>query len=226
MFNDVIQLLFPNLCLNCNKGLVKTERYLCLHCQLNLPETQYHLLKENGVEKALWGRVPFERAFAFLYFNQAGITQRLLHELKYRGNEELAFFLGSLYGQRLKKISDTMLLHGVIAIPLHPSKLRKRGYNQSLAFANGLAETLSIPNFSINIERIKATETQTKKNRWQRWENVNAIFNVNHPETLCNKHLLLVDDVITTGATIESCAKELLKKTSCKLSIASIAYAA
>lgn len=226
MFFNILQLLFPNLCLSCNRGLVQGENYLCLHCQLHLPETQYHLTRENGVEKTLWGRIPFERAFAFLYFNKAGVTQKLLHELKYNGKEELAIFLGNLYGQRLKDSPDCQTLNGVTCIPLHPSKRRKRGYNQSEAFAKGLCESLGIENYSHCIARKSYTSTQTKKSRLERWNNVSGIFEIKEPEKLNNKHILLVDDVITTGATIESCAAELLSNCNCKLSIASIAYAA
>ncbi len=226
MLNSILQLLFPNLCVNCNQALVKHERHLCLTCQLELPETQYHLLKDNGIEKSLWGKIPFERAFSFLYFNQAGITQKILHELKYKGNEELAIFLGKLYGQRLQESPAVNNLNGIIAIPLHPIKLRKRGYNQSQAFATGLSEVLGILDYSNLIYRKKNTQTQTQKSRVERWDNVQSIFGIKQPEILKNKHILIVDDVITTGATIESCAREIIEKSNCKLSIASIAHAA
>ena len=130
-----------------------------------------------------------------------------------------------MYGQKIKETVENHKIDAIVAVPLHTSKLRKRGYNQSLAFANGLSESLSIDNFSSLIVRNKATETQTKKNRLERWQNVESIFSVKEPEKLKNKHLLLVDDVITTGATLESCANAIRKQSDCLLSIASIAYA-
>jgi ComF family protein len=226
MLESILQLIFPNLCLNCHQSLVTGEKHLCLYCQLELPETQYHLQKDNGVEKSLWGKIPFERAFSFLYFNQRGITQKILHELKYRGNEDLAIYLGSLYGERLKSTQAIHGIEGVIAIPLHPIKLKKRGYNQSQAFATGLCQSLQIEDLSSQLFRRKNTQTQTQKSRSERWDNVKEIFGVKNPKLLNNKHLLLVDDVITTGATIESCVKEVIEKSNCKLSIASIAHAA
>jgi len=226
MLKHLIHLLYPNLCVSCNKSLVQTEKYLCLGCQLQLPETNDHLHKENGVEKTLWGRIPFERAFSFLFFNQQGITQKLLHELKYKGNEDLAVFLGQLYGYRLQKTIESHGIDAIVAIPLHSSKMKKRGYNQSLAFANGISEILKIENLSDSVYRNRATDTQTKKNRIERWTNVDQIFSVKNPNQFENKHVLLVDDVITTGATIESCANVIVKNCNCKISIASIAFAA
>lgn len=226
MLQHILHLLYPNLCLNCNKSLVQTERYLCLICQLNLPETNDHLVKENSVEKTMWGRIPFERAFSFLYFNQKGVTQRLLHELKYRGNEELAVYLGEIYAARIKQTAQNHGIDAIVAVPLHASRLKKRGYNQSFAFAEGIAKGLNIENLSTAVERRKATDTQTKKSRAERWKNVSSIFCVTQANLLQQKHILLVDDVITTGATIESCGQEIIKAVDCTLSIASIAFAA
>ncbi|MBC7381392.1 MAG: ComF family protein [Bacteroidia bacterium] len=224
MLNSLLHLFYPNLCITCNNSLVGNEKHLCLGCRLQLPETNFHLEKENQVEKTFWGRIPVERAFAFLYFNQAGLTQQLLHQLKYKGNEELADFLGVIYGQKLIQTIETNHIDGIIAVPLHVSKLRKRGYNQSLAFANGLSKSLKLTNYSNVISRKTATQTQTKKTRIERWQNVTSIFSVTEPEKLENKHILLVDDVITTGATLESCAKAIKDHCNCLLSVASIAY--
>ncbi len=222
---SLIHIFYPNLCLTCNTSLVPGEKHICLSCRLKLPETNYHMERENKVEKTFWGRIPIERAFSFLYFNKAGLTQQLLHQLKYKGNEDLAVFLGVLYGQKLKKTVENHKIDAIVAVPLHTSKLRKRGYNQSLAFANGLSESLLIDNYSNLLVRNRATDTQTSKNRLERWQNVESVFSVKEPEKLKDKHLLLVDDVITTGATIESCANAIRSQSDCRLSIASIAYA-
>lgn len=154
------------------------------------------------------------------------MTQKLLHELKYKGNEELATFLGEIYAERIKKTIENHRIDSIVAIPLHNSKLRKRGYNQSLAFANGLSNHLQIDNLSEALVRTKATDTQTKKSRTERWKNVSSIFKVEDGSVFENRHILLVDDVITTGATIESCAREIIKSSNCTISIASIAFAA
>ncbi len=226
MLKSLLHLLYPNLCVACNKQLLPAERYLCLGCQMQLPETNDHLYLENGVEKTLWGRIPFERAFSFLFFNQKGTTQKLLHELKYKGNEELAIYLGEIYGQKIRKTAESHGIDSIVAVPLHASKLRKRGYNQSLAFANGISEVLGIENLSDLMVRRKATATQTQKNRTERWQNVENIFAINQAQMFENKHILLVDDVITTGATLESCASAIVKNCKCRISIASIAFAA
>jgi ComF family protein len=134
--------------------------------------------------------------------------------------------LGELYALRIKQTAQNHGIDAIIAIPLHPSKLKKRGYNQSFAFAEGIAIGLGIENLSSTVERTKATDTQTKKSRSERWKNVSSIFYVKNAEALNKKHILLVDDVITTGATIESCGLEIIKKADCRLSIASIAFAA
>jgi ComF family protein len=226
MFSSILQIIFPNLCISCNKNLIVSEKYLCLGCQLILPETNDHLKIENGVEKTLWGRIPFERAFSFLFFNKLGTTQKLLHELKYNGNEELAEFLGQIYAHRIKQTVENQKIDAIIAIPLHASKLKKRGYNQSFAFSKGISEELNMENLSDFVIRNKATDTQTKKSRQERWSNVSDIFSVNSPEKFENKHILIVDDVITTGATIESCANVIINNCNCRISVASIAFAA
>lgn len=226
MIGDLLNLLFPNLCISCNASLSRNERHLCVGCLIRLPETQHHLTRENSVEKTLWGRIPFERAFSFLYFNQKGTTQKLLHELKYKGNEELAHFLGEMYANKIRKTVEYHGINAIVAIPLHKMKMAKRGYNQSLAFANGMAKQLPLENLSDYVSRKKNTDTQTKKSRIDRWDNVNSVFAIQNLQYFENKHILVVDDVITTGATIESCASEITKSVNCRISIASIAYAA
>jgi len=223
MLHDLLGIFFPKLCIGCNKPLLKNEEFICTHCYFHLPATKYHLQKENPLEKIFWGRVKIERAFSFLFFRKGNITQYVLHELKYKGNKELGKYIGKIYAEKLKGcIGD---IEAVAAIPLHKSKLLKRGYNQSDFFAEGLSCFLNIENASTALTRNIATETQTKKSRYERWENVNSIFNVSDISALKDKHVLLVDDVITTGATIEACANELIQSANCKISVASIAVA-
>lgn len=224
MFQDLLGIFFPKLCIGCNGALLKNEEYICSSCSYHLPETNYHLQQNNPLEKIFWGRAKIEKAFSFLFFKKGNITQNLLHELKYKGNKELGNHLGSMYGEKLQHhIGD---IDSIVSIPLHKSKLKKRGYNQTDFFASGLSSQLKIENMSSYIYKKKANETQTKKNRYERWENVEDIFAIENISVFKNKHVLLVDDVITTGATIEACATALVEASNCKVSIASIAITA
>lgn len=220
MLAALSNLIFPHLCIGCNGVLLKAEKHICTFCINNLPETHFHLLPENDLEKTFWGRVRLQRAFSFLVFRKKGVVQHLLHELKYANNPELGIFLGRIYGSKLKQAG--IAFDGVAAIPLHSSKQKMRGYNQSDCFAKGLSETLQCEHLVTSVKRNKSTETQTRKNRIQRWDNVESVFEIVKPETIRDKNILLVDDVITTGATIEACAQSILKHTE-KLSVASIA---
>jgi ComF family protein len=205
--------------------LVASENYVCTACLLELPLTNFHNLPGNNLEKVFWGRCEVEKAIALLYFKKGGKTAKLLHALKYHNNSEIALFLGKYYGTFLKEFIVKNSIDAVVAIPLHKNKLRLRGYNQSEMLCNGIAETLEIDNLSNQIIRTKFTETQTKKSRLERSENVNKVFEVTKKAIFENKHILLIDDVITTGATIESCANELTQITNCKVSIGALAFA-
>ncbi len=223
MFRSFVQLLFPRVCLACNAPLMQNEKHLCANCLLDLPQTRFHLQQENALEKSFWGRLPINRAYAFLYFKKGGCTQHILHHIKYKGNTELALFMGKLYGSILQEAGISP--DAVAAIPLHASKQRKRGYNQSQLIAQGLSEGLGIPDISSGLKRNRPTETQTRKSRFDRWQNVEEVFGINDTRLFANKHILLVDDVITTGATIEACGHIILEAPGSSLSIASIAYA-
>lgn len=222
--NDFFALIFPNFCSGCGNTLSKGEEVICTFCQFNLPQTNFHLEKNNPVEKKFWGRVNITQAAAFYFFQKASKIQHLLHELKYKGKKEIGVKLGKMFGSHLKN-SEFSSVDIIIPVPLHPSKERKRGYNQSDLLAQGLSETLNKPWSREIVRRVKATESQTKKTRMERWKNVEEIFEVKKPELLHDKHLLLVDDVITTGSTLEACGNALLQAKNSKLSIAVIAFA-
>lgn len=219
MFRALLDLFYPNLCVGCNRALQTGEEHLCTHCSYHLPLTHYHRLPENEVEKIFWGRCTIERAYAYIFFKKEGIGQKLLHQLKYKGNRELAHHLGKAYGSHLLDMDQ--LPDAVVAVPLHASKLRKRGYNQSQFFAAGIAEALGIEDLSHAVGKKLATETQTRKSRFDRWMNVREVFSVIDAEALRNKHLLVCDDVITTGATIEALINSL--PDGCKVSVCAIA---
>jgi ComF family protein len=224
MNNALLNLFFPKVCAGCNVSLFSNEYLICTKCLANLPETNYHQQPGNVIEKIFWGRVKVEHAFAFLLFRKHGITQNLLHQLKYKGIKEIGTWLGKLYATRLQELSKATNIDGVAAIPLHRSKLLKRGYNQAQLFSEGLAEKLGVAEMSQNLIRNRVTETQTKKSRVERQDNVSGIFQVKDPDKLEGKHILLVDDVITTGATLESCVAELLRVPGCRVSVAALAY--
>lgn len=222
---DIIALLFPELCNACGTHLYYGEKEICTKCLYDLPYTDYHLHAENRVAKQLWGRLPCNAAMAMLYFKKGTKVQNLIHSLKYKDQVEVGIRLGNLLGERLKLSNQYAGIDLVIPVPLHQKKERLRGYNQSKYIADGVAEALQISVSTNHLLRDKSTESQTKKARYTRYENMQAVFNINNPQDLKGKHILLVDDVITTGATLEACGTSLLNSGVQKLSIAAVAFA-
>ena len=223
MINDFFNLIFPKLCYACNNTLLKKEDIICIACQVGLPKTNFHRDKENPVNKVFWGRVEIEMATSFYLFSKKSRVQRLLHHLKYKGVKEVGFVVGKLFGYELKETIYFKNIDFIVPVPLHENKLKKRGYNQSEWIAIGLAEAMNVPININSLYRKQDSQTQTKKSRYKRWENVGDIFWVSDNE-LNGKRVLLVDDVVTTGATIEACAQVLLQQ-NCKILVATIAYA-
>ncbi|MCR5888118.1 ComF family protein [Hymenobacter sp. J193] len=225
---DFVSLLFPQLCLGCSDLLARGEDHICTSCRAQLPFTDYHLLPEaeNPLARRFWGKVPVQHALSYLRFLRRGRVQHLLHQLKYRNQPEIGRVLGCWYGAELAR--HGLLTHDVnliAPVPLHPRKLAKRGYNQTDSFAQGLADTLQLPWQAEALRRIEHTVSQTRKNRVQRWENVAEVFAVANPAEVAGKHVLVVDDVLTTGATLEACALVLLAAGARAVSIATIACA-
>ncbi|MCF6351683.1 MAG: ComF family protein [Cyclobacteriaceae bacterium] len=219
---DIINLVFPKTCAGCSRTLLNTEKTICLHCLSNLP-VRLSLNSEELMQR-FYGRLDLEEAHAFLLFKRKGLTQNLLHAIKYKSNQELAVELGLLFGIQSKALSMYSNVDLIVPVPLHKSKLRFRGFNQSALIAEGISKGLHKPyNENCMIRKVK-TATQTKKNRMERWKNVDNIFQAN-PAGLKDKHILLVDDVITTGATLESCGQAILDSGAKKLSIACLALA-
>lgn len=222
---DFISLLFPELCAACRESLVTNEKLLCTDCRYNLPYTNFQLQPDNIVARQFWGKIKLEAAFALFYFTKGGKVQNLVHELKYNGQQQIGNLVGSIAGEQLIKNDIFKTIDFIIPVPLHKKRLRKRGYNQSTRFAEGLADKLNAIVEENNLVRVKATETQTHKSRFARFQNMEEVFVIKDPERLINKHVLLVDDVITTGSTLEACGTKLLEIEGLKLSIATIAYA-
>lgn len=225
MLKSLFNLLFPRACAGCNETLLDSEETVCTTCRHNLPYTQHYKIPENETWKKFYGRLPVEHASSLLYFHKEGVVQQLIHNLKYRNREDVGRLAGAIFGNDIVSVEALKTVTDVIPVPLHPKKLRERGYNQVTEFGKGIAEALGA-NYKENILLRKTyTKTQTKKNLAARAEIIGSAFDVAYTEADRGKHFLLVDDVITTGATLESCGRALLTIPDAKLSIITIAYA-
>ena len=225
MFQSLLYLFFPPTCAGCQSVLMSNENVICTKCRHEMPLTQHHLNSENDAYKKFYGRIPVEQVSALVYFHKKGIVQELIHSLKYRGQEAIGTVLGEWYGEELKSSQLLQTVDAIIPVPLHPKKLRERGYNQVTEFGNALAKKLEIPVNNSILYRQVYSKTQSQKNRLGRTEGIDTIFDVSFDEKDHNKHFLLIDDVITTGATLEVCAKALLKIPGTKISIVCMAMA-
>jgi ComF family protein len=225
LLDDFLSLFFPKTCLACGNSLYGNEEIICLKCILHLPETNFHREEKNPVGQVFLGRVPVELASAYFYYKKGGVVQKLIHQLKYRGHAEIGNYLGKIYGSKLIENPAYKDIDSIIPIPLHEKKQKKRGFNQAEKFAQGLSESMNIAVNTKIVSRVKATSTQTKKSRYNRWENVENMFEVAEPALHQGKHFLLVDDVITTGATMEACLQALQIIPGVKLSVSAIAFA-
>lgn len=201
------------------------EDLICTDCHYNLPLTHFHLQPANIVAQQFWGKIKLEGAYSLYYFAKGGKVQNLMHHFKYKGAHRIGNLLGNIAGEQLSKNDLFNTVSFIIPVPLHKNRLKQRGYNQSTCFAEGLAQKLNAAVEDNNLVRLKATETQTHRSRFARFENMQEVFTVKHPEKLMNRHVLLVDDIITTGSTLEACGIQLLQIPGLKLSIATIAYA-
>jgi len=226
VINDFLSLIYPRLCEACSRNLFKHEHYLCNYCRLNLPKSNYHKQSQSPLSRTFTGRVPLIHACAFYVYEKSGSVQKILHAIKYQDQKELAQFIGELYAQDLVSQEGIHQVDIIMPIPLHKTKLKARGFNQSEWFAKGLSEGMQKTLDNNSLQRVVDTKTQTKKKKYQRWENVEGIFELKEPEALYGKHVLLVDDVITTGATIEAAWQALKEVKEIKISVASIAFAA
>lgn len=225
LWDDFVSLLFPRLCCGCGTLLVKNEPFLCLDCFFNMPRTNYHLAQDNPVEKLFWGRCRLEKASAFSFYTHDSRMRNIIHSLKYKGMKDVGPMLGELCANELKGSSFFEGIDVMIPVPLHPSKQRKRGYNQSELIANGISLVTGIPVETKTLCRSTYTQTQTRRRRFERWMNVEGVFRVYDYSAIKGKHILLIDDVVTTGSTMEACANELLKGEKVKVSVLAMAVA-
>ncbi len=226
IFNSTLHLFYPHVCTGCGSDLLEADNLLCLKCIHNLPHTGFATLANNPVEKYFWGRIPLTAAYSQFYFSKEFLIQHLIHQFKYKGDTEIGFYLGEMMGKTLQKSNRFSSIDALIPLPLYADKEHKRGYNQAAVICNGMSAVMNVPVLNGAIIRQHATETQTRKHRTERWENVKQSFMVAKADELAGKHLLLVDDVVTTGATLEACGHIILGVEHVKLSIATLAYAA
>ncbi len=226
MIKDFFNLIFPRCCLACQKALISEELLLCTHCRLGLPVTNYHLWEENPLLMRFYGKITVNGIYSYLKFIKGGITQKVLHKIKYENYPELGQLLVTWFAYDLIKAQKLLDIELIVPVPLHKSRLRKRGYNQSNYIAKGIALASKIPFSDQVVERsVKSASQALKGDRLERWQNVHEIFKVSQPEMVKGKHILVVDDVLTTGATLEACAIPLLEAECKAISFATLAVA-
>lgn len=209
LWTDLWRLFFPRCCIVCGRTLIRGEEHVCVHCLSALPRTGFHQWIGNRVENLLWGNIPLQRATAWLFYVKEGGVSRLVHALKYYGRKEVGEWMGRMMSMEIQDSGFFEDIDLIIPVPLHKRKKRKRGYNQTEHIAIGIAAVTGLPICADALVKRKSTQSQTRKTRTERKENVQNVFVCPLPERLENKHVLLVDDVLTTGATIAACAGAL-----------------
>lgn len=225
IFHSFLNLFFPDLCVVCNDRLTEGEQHICTDCLILLPRTNFHLQPDNRLEQFFAGRIPFQHIAAYAYFVKGGSIQSVIHELKYKRNPQIGHYIGQLCGENLRGSSFIADVDILVPVPLHPKREKERGYNQSLEICKGISEVTGIPIDSNTLIRKVNNKSQTKNSRFDRWKNVEDIFSITDSTAFQNKHILLVDDVITTGSTLESCVKEILKCDGARISIYAVGTA-
>ncbi len=219
---NIYRIFFPRTCLYCNKHLVENEFVLCSTCRHELPVSNYVNTPNNSVERSFYGRVPIVSGAGLLFYRKKGVSQELIHHLKYQNRQDIGDFFGLWLGEELKNSTRFLDIDGIIIVPLHPKKLKQRGYNQLTKFGETLSKKLEVPLIKNVLIKTRNTISQTKKSRINRFDKIKNAFHIENEWKISGKHILLVDDVITTGATLEACANELLKIEGVKVSIATM----
>lgn len=221
--NDLLGLFYPKICLTCAKVLIKYEEILCFSCRTELPLTNFSEFKENEVERTFYGRIQVEAGTSLLHYSKKGIVQKLIHQLKYKKQQQIGAFLAELLGDEMMQYSRFNTVDCIIPVPLHPKKLKSRGYNQVTLFGQILSQKLNIPYFDDILKGKVSLKTQTHKSRFDRLKHLEDNFELTNKELLKNRHILLIDDVVTTGATLEACCIQLNQVKNIKISIATMA---
>ncbi len=221
---NIFSLVYPNNCESCGRNLISGENIICTNCLYEIPRTNFHKQNENKVEELFWGRIKIEHATALYFFQKGSRFQKIIHKLKYEGIKEIGQEMGAHLGSQLMEAAWWDEIDILIPVPLHPRRQKERGYNQSYWIAKGISDVTEKPISASNLYRSVYTSTQTRKSRYDRWENVEKIFRLKQARKIKNKHILLIDDVITTGSTLEACAT-VLSRANAKVSVATLAIA-
>ena len=225
-WHRLLDLISPRLCVVCGHRLTVTEEVICAHCNFHLPRTGFqHNAYENDMAKLFWGQIPIERATAFFYYEAHAETANILYELKYKDHPEIGEIFGRMFAAEIKSAGFFDGIDGIVPVPLAKKRQRQRGYNQSEEIAQGISEITGLPIYKKVVKRISFKGSQTNKGRWDRQENVERVFDLIDAEAVSNKHLLLIDDVVTTGATCIACAKVLCQSANVRISILSLGFA-
>lgn len=216
-------IFFPHICPGCGTDVLDKKAVICVRCLYRLPFTNFNVYANNLTEKIFWGRLPVVNASSLCYFSKGSLTRQLMHQLKYKGNKKIGYYLGKMIGASLRTSERFNTIDALVPLPLFPAKERKRGYNQAAVLCEGMAEVMLLPVLKEAVKRVSFTDTQTRKNRIERWQNMEGRFELTGRPAINNLHVLLVDDIITTGATLEACGHELLQAEGTRLSIATLA---
>lgn len=224
LLRELFSVFYPETCCCCNEPISSSSHGICISCRHDLPFTHYSSHKGNKVEMSFYGRIPIVEATSLLHFFKKSPTQELMHNLKYRNKQNIGIMLGVWMAESIKQSGRFKEIDAIIPVPLHKKRLKERGYNQLTTFGETLSSELNLPYVPDNLIRIAATKTQTRKFRTDRWSNVNTKFHVTDPSAFENKHILLIDDIITTGATIEACYHAFEKVKNFKMSLATMSY--
>ncbi|MFT5145445.1 MAG: competence protein ComFC [Polaribacter sp.] len=224
LLKDLFYLFYPNICANCNEQLLQNEKVICTFCRHDLPLTNFQSYTKNKVSRIFSGRITIEKAYALLFFRKQGVTKNLIHDLKYKGNEEVGVFFGNWIGEIVAKNKEFSTVDFIVPVPIHAKKKKIRGYNQVTKFGECLSMHLKVPLNEAILIRQSATKTQTLKSRFERFNDLESKFSAKNTSIFKEKHILIIDDVITTGATLEACAQELLKTPGIKISILTMSY--
>ncbi len=222
--NNLVHLFFPHVCTGCGSDIINNKHQLCLKCLSELPVTNFFSQRVNPVEKKFYGRIPVRNAGSGYFFTKDSLLETLIYEMKYKGNKDIGFYLGQLLAKFLANNDAFADIDMLVPLPLNPKRQKKRGYNQATALCNGIASVWKRPVVENAVIRKVNTETQTHRGRITRWENMDGVFAIAEPSLIRDKHILLADDVITTGASLEACGSEILKVPGTSLSIATLAF--
>lgn len=224
---DFRHLLFPEICIHCEKLLQVSDNQFCNSCRDELPLTQFASLENNPIHDLFFGRLPLHWAHSYMFFNKKGLAQSIIHQFKYKDNTQLAYTMGMYHAHQLKEKHELNTLENpiLIPVPMHIRKRKKRGYNQAEYYAEGLKRVLNWEYDKGSLQKITHTQSQTKKGRFLRWKNVKEIFHLADNHNFNNRNLVLIDDVLTTGATLEACARELKKASPKSISVITLAWA-